>query len=167
MAYRHLAGIGPWRLHTLKGTCGGEQIEIEADPRHIQVAAASLGIQPGTSNGLIAPYTRPPAGSREESAALSASQATLFRSPTMRWACLAGDRPDVAYAVKELARRAQIPLELDLAALRRVLRYLLVHDRQVLIMARQPMPRELSAYSDSDHVGCRDSRRSTSAHSSL
>ena len=31
-------------------------------------------------------------------------------------------------------------------------------------MARLPMPRELSAYSDSDHAGCRDSRRSTSAH---
>ena len=64
VAQRPLAGIGFLQLQDHKGSCGGEQIEIEADPRHIQVAAASLGLQPGTSNGCRA--HKPPCSDRPQ-----------------------------------------------------------------------------------------------------
>ena len=137
---------------------------MEADPRHVQVAAAALGLLPGASNGFSTPYTRPYFGARESSPVLSSTMGTLYRSTVMRLAYLSGDRPDVTYAVKELARRSQEPRELDMLGVKRAVLYLLSHERQVLQFPRQSAPLFLTAYSDSDHAGCKDSRKSTSAH---
>ena len=58
---------------------GGEHIEMEAYPRHVQVAAADIGLLPGASNGLSTPYTRPDYGARESSPVLSSAMGIMYR----------------------------------------------------------------------------------------
>ena len=55
---------------------------------------------------------------------LGSQMTTKFRSLTMRLAYLSEDRPEIKYAVKELARRMQKPHELAWTQLKRLGRYL-------------------------------------------
>ena len=87
---------------------------------------------------------------------------TLYRSATMRYAYLSHDRPELMFSSKELARHMQAPDEVDMKMLYRAVRFLIEHPRVVQRFERQVMPGGLVMYSDSDHAGCADSRKSTS-----
>ena len=80
----------------------------------------------------------------------------------MRLAYLAHDRPDLQFASKELARSMQTPTEWDLAQLKHAVRYLVGTPRLVQRFVAQPMPKQVSVFSDSDHAGCLKTRKSTS-----
>ena len=95
---------------------------------------------------------------------LDEAEARLFRSITMRLAYLSGDRPDIVFSVKELARQSKEPRKVDMLGVKKLVRYLLGVPRQVLVFRRQPRPLRLVAYSDSDHAGCATTRRSTSSY---
>ena len=90
----------------------------------------------------------------------------LFRAGAARANYLALGRPDVAYAAKELCRRMSAPRESDLAALKRLARYLLGAPRQVYQFAMQA-PSDLTIYADTDWAGCPTTRRSTSGGCAL
>ena len=64
----------------------------------------------------------------------------------MRLAYLAGDRPDVSFAVKELARISQAPFELDLG-LKRAVRHSCPRAPGVEVHQAGHAPRGLTAYS--------------------
>lgn len=95
---------------------------------------------------------------------LDAADTRLFRSTRLRLANLSGDRPDICFAVKELARQSKEPRQIDLLGVKRLTRYLIGCPRQVLVMPRQSRPRMLVAYTDSDHACCVVSRKSTSSY---
>ena len=80
----------------------------------------------------------------------------------MRAAYLSLDRPDIAFAVKELARGMSEPTVGDLKALRRLGRFLVREPTLIQFFAWQSVPSVLTAECDSDFAGCRQSRKSTS-----
>ena len=80
-------------------------------------------------------------------------------------------RPEIAYAVKELARALQGPTYEDLACLRHLLKYMEgTEDYQFLLEPKVMLPEklrktemiiEVDAYVDSDWAGCGRTRKST------
>ena len=80
-------------------------------------------------------------------------------------------RPDMAFATKERARVLASPTNADMTALRHLVRYYrTTSDLELRIQPKtrtrvpegEPEFLSVEAYSDSDWVGCRDTRRSTS-----
>ena len=67
---------------------------------------------------------------------------------------LASDRPDTAFAVKELCRGMSAPTTRDSEALKRLSRYLLGQPRLIIHFGWQDAPRCLDVFSDSDWAGC-------------
>ena len=79
----------------------------------------------------------------------------------MRASYLAQDRPDIQYAVKELARGMSSPTEADAQKLKRLGRYLLGKPRMVLNFNYQNHISFLDSRVDTDHAGCIKTRKST------
>ena len=75
---------------------------------------------------------------------------------------LAIDRPDIMYAVNELARKMSKPDNADLERMRRLARFLKVRPRSVTWYRYQEEPNTFEVFTDSDWAGCRVTRRSTS-----
>ena len=81
-------------------------------------------------------------------------------------------RPEIAYAVKELARALQGPTYEDLACLRHLLKYMKgTEDYQFMLGPKVMLPAnlhttemfiEVDTYVDSDWAGCALTRKSTS-----
>ncbi len=82
----------------------------------------------------------------------------------LMWVC--SIRGDLAYSIKELARRVSAPTVEDWKSMQRVLRYL--RGVSCLALHMEPKPGlpanevRIVAYSDSDWAGCLQTRRSTS-----
>ena len=95
---------------------------------------------------------------------LTASEATLFRALAARANYLAMDRPECAFATKELCRFFATPTKTGVEQLKRLIRYLAGAKRLVwhfdLDNASEPEP--LTVYVDTDFAGCHVTRRSTS-----
>ena len=98
---------------------------------------------------------------------MSAPEAVLFRATAARANYLALDRPDVAFAAKELCRRMSAPRRKDKVALRRLCRYLLGAPRVVYDFHRLRGGEPLRVYADTDFAGCPHTRRSTSGGCAL
>ena len=88
--------------------------------------------------------------------------ASLFRAISARINFLAQDRPDLQFASKEMSRRMSNPLLRDWLPLKRIGRYLKGRPRMIIMYAWQDEPAGITAYSDSNWAGCRDTRKSTS-----
>ena len=88
--------------------------------------------------------------------------ASLFRAVVARINFLAQDRSDLQYASKECSRRMSSPRVEDWALVKRIGRYLKGRPRAISIFMWQDRTANLTAYSDSDHAGCKVSRKSTS-----
>ena len=81
----------------------------------------------------------------------------------MRASYLSQDRCELQFAVKELARRMQIPNAKNMQALKRLRRFLKGSPRSVVVYGRQADEQVVRVFSDSDWAGCQKSRRSTSS----
>ena len=79
----------------------------------------------------------------------------------MRASYLAQDDPGIGEAVKNLARHMNQPNEANLAALKRLGRYLIKHPMTANVMEEQNMPESIRVFVDTDHAGCAVTRRST------
>ena len=99
--------------------------------------------------------------SYDEESSLSEKDKTLFRSLTMRGQYLSQDRPDIAETTKELARYMQDPKPSDMERLKRLGRYLKGRPRGVFIFKEQVLPTSIDIYVDSDHAGCKRTRKTT------
>ena len=93
---------------------------------------------------------------------MSAAETAFCRATAARANYLALDRPEVAYAAKELCRRMSAPRQRDKVALRRLCRYLLGVPRVVYHFAPVPAGLPLQVHADTDFAGCIYTRRSTS-----
>ena len=94
---------------------------------------------------------------------LDPEEATAYRALSARANYLAQDRPDIAYATKELCREFSRPTKDSYAKLKRVVRYLagthrLVYNYKFL----DAVPETIDVYCDTDFAGCQQTRRSTS-----
>ena len=98
---------------------------------------------------------------------LDAAEVTLFRATAARANYLALDRPEVAFAAKELCRRMSEPRQRDKVALQRLCRYLLGAPRLVYRYGPVPAGLPLQVYADTDFAGCVHTRRSTSGGCAL
>ncbi|GJU50217.1 putative reverse transcriptase domain-containing protein [Tanacetum coccineum] len=86
--------------------------------------------------------------------------ATLYRGMIGFLMYLTSSRPDLIYAVCLCARYQAKPTEKHLHAVKRIFRYLKGTINMVLWYSRD-IVMSLTAYSDADHAGCQDTRRST------
>ena len=111
-----------------------ERIELEADPRHAELLIPNSVLQ-SNSKGVNTP------GERQKDSVstvpLSPQDATSFRSNVMRLAYLAGDRIELQFLSKELARAMAGPATADVEALKRCIRFLLKYPRKSLVSVTQ------------------------------
>ena len=92
---------------------------------------------------------------------LDDKEASCYRALVARCNYLSPDRPDISYAVKELARHMSAPTKGNWSQLKRLGRYLKGRPRLQQCFDWQPTPGVLKTYSDADWAGCRDTRKST------
>jgi hypothetical protein len=139
----------------------GAGYEWEADQRHAELLIAGAGLTED-SRPLSNPGRKLNAKELEtEPELLDEAAASDFRARAARANFMACDRPDVAFAVKELCRGMSAPTTRDADALKRLSRYLLGRPRLVLHFAWQTRPALLEVFSDSDWAGCIRTRKST------
>ena len=86
----------------------------------------------------------------------------MFRALAARANFLAQDRPDIAFASKELCREFSVPNRNSFVRLKRLVRYLVGSQRLVYEFRYQPLPMHVDVYTDTDFAGCKETRRSTS-----
>ena len=155
-------------------------ITYEADQRHAEIIVKELNLE--GSKATATPGTRDDAmngssmnkddielrvkGQGEEltdqNVLLQGRELTKFRALSARLNYLAQDRPDLQYAVKEVARRMACPTQKDWLLMKRVGRYLLGAPRAVQEFTWQEMQSSFDTFVDSDWAGCKTSCRSTS-----
>ncbi|GKB19681.1 retrovirus-related pol polyprotein from transposon TNT 1-94, partial [Tanacetum coccineum] len=86
---------------------------------------------------------------------------TKYRSMVGALMYLTASRPDIIYATCYYARYQAKPIEKHLTAVKRIFRYL-KDTINIGLWYSKDTGFELTAFSDSDHAGCLDSRKSTS-----
>ena len=137
-------------------------LEIEADPRHAQEIIKAMNVQDGKS--VATPTVKEPGDQAcEESPLLSREEATQFRSICMKACYLGIDRYDIQFCVKEAAREMHAPTRRGWNILKRLARYLLGHPRLIISYPKQSQPERVRMFTDSDHAGCKRTRKSTSS----
>ena len=139
-------------------------IELEPDAKHVTQMVIDLGLQDAKSvDTPRVKLSTEDAHDVELSPTLSQGEATIYRSATMRAACLSQDRVDITEAVKALSRAMATPREGHMGQVKRLARYLKGRPRPVLKYRRQdPENAKILVYSDSDWAGDEVTRRSTS-----
>lgn len=136
---------------------GPRETTIEADPRHVQILVKELNLTESKS--------APTAGvkrSEQKEEMLTPEESSRFRSLTMRGCYLALDRPDIAFACKELARAMAKPCRSDWNGLKRLVRYLHGAPRLIWKYPEQLAQEHFTMYTDNDDAGCSKTRKSTS-----
>ena len=137
--------------------------EREADQRRAELIATGVGLLPG-SKPLTTPGRKLTAKEWEKEAEpLEPHEASKFRQLDARANFLASDRPDIAFAVKELCRGMAAPTTRGADAIKKLDCYLLGQPRAVVLLGWQEPPKALDVFSDSDWAGCVRTRRSTQA----
>ena len=163
-----------------------EGIEMEADPRHVELIMRELELEKARSSkspgskavksksesdkdqerrvGRIIVNDEEEDGKKEdeEEEELGGSEATKFRGVVARWNYILPDRTDVQYAVKDVARCMAKRKRGNWNAVRRIARYLKGRPRMITHFKWQTAQHILVGYADSDWAGCGKSGRSTS-----
>ena len=101
----------------------GVGIEVEADPRHAELIIAELGLD--DAKAVMTPGTKEPDNTPEAEERLEdPAEVTAFRGICARGLYLSVDRPEIRFAVKELARKMAAQSQGDLRAMKRLARFL-------------------------------------------
>ena len=86
----------------------------------------------------------------------------MYRALSARMLYLSMDRPEIAYAAKELCRHFAHPTKTGVEALKRAARFLVGLPRLVWNFPFQRPTDDMTVYVDTDFGGCQTTRRSTS-----
>jgi len=134
---------------------------MKADPRHAEIIVKHLDLEGCTP--LAAPNEKinPKHLSDEDMKELSREDASAYRAIAARGNDLSIDRSDIRYAVKELARRMSKPWNIDYKQLVHFGRYLRGKMRVVNKFSYQKNFKIIDIWSDTDHAGCMETRKST------
>ena len=145
------------RILQWKGESG---IVYEADPRHAELIIEQLHLADAKS--VATPGTKEEGQTQEDADVLLGDRdATAYRAIVARCNYLAPDRLDIAFSVKELARKMSKPNRGDWTKLKRLGRYLSGKPRLLQHYDLQGSQRVLKAFSDADWAGCEATRKST------
>ena len=146
---------------TIKWTSGG--LEYSGDKNHSKTLLEEWGMT--DCKTVVTPGVAEEKTSKEQDddeEALSRDQCRAYRRAAARLNYMAQDRPDLAYAAKELSRAMANPKPADVTRLKRAIRYLRGAPTATLQYKWQERPSKLVTFSDSDWAGCVKTRRSTS-----
>ena len=111
-------------------------IEMEADPRHVDIVCRDVGAKGAKVTTPLAKETVAEAEAKDE--VLNDPDAiALYRSNTMRCGYLSQDRPDLCIAVRELAKGMKEPTTRHFNHLKRMSRYLSNRPRLVQLFKFQ------------------------------
>ena len=135
------------------------QIEIEADPRHREILLAQMNVDGANAKSVTTPAVRIQEWTPQMLTEIDRDRASTFRSATMRASYMSINRVEVQQAVKEVARFMSEPNEGVWIMLKRLVRYLVGHSRQVI--SEQRFVKAPRVDSDSDYAGCVLTRKST------
>ena len=138
-----------------------EGIKMEADPRHAEIIIRQLGLE--DVNPLSAPPDKlnPKHFTSRSTEELKGTQASDYRAMDARANYLSIDRSDIRFSVKELARRMSKPRQIDWEQLILFGRYLRGKMRVVNEFNYQKQWKIVDVWSDTDHAGCMETRKST------
>lgn len=132
----------------------------EADPRHIEIIVDQLKL--GDAKEVSTP------GTRDEGRTTIDNEGKLFEKDTTRYRALVArlnylipDRPDIADAVKELARSMSSPTNGDWLRLKRLWRYMKGRPGVQQLYEWQSAQGVVVTYSDADWAGCKQTRKPT------
>ena len=139
---------------------GSRGIVYEADPRHTEIVIEQLRLN--DAKEVSTPGTREEGRTTEDNEEqLSEKDKTRYRAIVARLNYFTPDRPDIAYAVKELARAMSNPSNGDWLRLKRLGRYMKGRPRLQQVFEWQPAQGMVTTYSDADWAGCKQTRKST------
>lgn len=135
-------------------------ISYEADPRHVEIILEQLKLK--DSKSVATPGTKEEGRTQQDQdVPLDEDESTKCRALVARCNYLSPDRPDIAFAVNELARSMSAPLRGDLTRLKRLARYFVGKPRLKQWFHWQASQRKIVTYSDADWAGCKATRKST------
>ena len=137
-----------------------DKIIYEADQRHAEIIIDEMGVRNGRTAKTPGEKDKLESENGEDEE-LSGSEATMYRALAARANYVAADRPDVQFSVKEICRKMAVPVRRDWGKLKRLARYLVGCPRVQIEFAYQVMPKRLEAVVDTDHAGCKRTRKST------
>lgn len=140
----------------------GVGITIEPDPRHVEILLEDTGAKNERALTVTGEKSSDRETKGENVDVLDPKEVTKFRACIARMNYLAIDRPDIMFAVKELARRMSAPSIEDQEKMCRLARYLKGKPRNVAWYQYQDDQDTVEVFTDSDWAGCRSTRRSTS-----
>ncbi len=150
------------------GSAGGERVEYEADPRHVEILLAQLGLRVGSAKAVVTPGAKDldilDGKNLTETSGVSPTE---FRSAVMRANYLAADRPELQFSAKEAARGMQNPTTTAWEAVKRTARFLLGSPRLVWVWRRQNPRDHFIGLGDSDWAGQQSTRKNTSASAGM
>ena len=136
-------------------------IEYEADPRHVEVMLEELGPQNCTHAGT--PGTSTEGRTKDDcDVPLQGTEETRCRALVARANYLAPDCPDIAFAVKELAKAMAKPSNGDWIRLKRLGRYLAGRPRLQMNFHWQGIQSTIIGYTDADWAADKEARKSPS-----
>ena len=135
--------------------------ELEADPRHAELLIQQMEME--TSKGVVTPgVDQDDAEAGEDEELSDKGEIKKFRGVAARANYLAQDRPDIAFAAKEVCREMAKPTAGSWRRAKRLVRYLARRPRMVSFFDFQDDLRELVVFADANWAGCKTSRKSTS-----
>ena len=130
------------------------------DPRHVDVLVKGLGLEHGNS---VQTPAAPNVTEEEESEPLGQEHHRRYKSLVARCLFLSQDRADITFIVNELCQKMSNPSQQSFTRLKRLARYL-KHERQWgQIFKYEKIGEEVTAFTDSDWAGCKETRKSSSA----
>ena len=139
---------------------------FEVDPRHAEIIIEQLKLK--EANAVSTPGTKDEGRTSNDcDEPLDDNQASQYRAITARCNYITPDRPDLAYSVKELARRMSTPTRGDWARLKRLRRYSLGKPRLQQVYPWQNSQEVLKVYTGAGWAGCRETRKSTTGGCAL
>ena len=139
---------------------GHKRITYEADLRHVEIVIDQFKLK--DAKLVCTPGTKEEGRTQDDcEAPLEPKEASLFRAIVARCNYLSPDRPDISYAVKELARQMSTPRKGDMQRLKRLGRCRKGRPRLQQEYCWQNVQQTVKTFSDADWAGCRETRRST------
>ena len=131
-------------------------IRLEADPRHAELVVREFGVEGGREAASIGDKEFFKKENTEANMELlDGEEATRYRATVARLNYMCPERPDLHFAVKELAKGMANPKQLDLIQLKRLARYLKGRPRLQLLYCWQATTSELNVFTDPDYAGTR------------
>ena len=105
--------------------------EYEADPRHAELVIKGMKLNPKESKPVVAPGANG-VGDDGEGVELDYERMKAYKRIVARANCVAPDRPDAQYAIKELCRKMNNPSLADWNRLKHLARYFIARPRLVI-----------------------------------